>query len=199
MKKRTYTLKLATLLVVLVFAVSCSDLSSPTASNPTIENAGNNFYAPIEETIAAIENQGLRALNYAVTALDDNCDSMLAERFARPHQGGSLNLQGIVRLEWLPGTLPNEMVLQIVSPARCIGVADFYPHPTHFNGYLNIVWDIRALNLPSDYNYDNLVPLYVHDDGTVEEVQYQWRGGRNELVVQTNHFSRYVITQRVDS
>ncbi|MCB9365673.1 MAG: hypothetical protein H6506_04830 [Calditrichaeota bacterium] len=200
MRNRKNTWIIAGIIALLVFAVGCSEISAPTMSSDADITSESTQYPPIEGVIANLESQGYRVVMTAQTALDDNddeCDTVIVDRYARVNQGGSLNLQGLVRLEWLPGIIPNDMTIEIVSPAHCLGVADFYPHPTQFNGYLNIVWDIGALDLPDDFDFDNLVPLYIHDDGTVEEVMHQWRGGHNELVVQTNHFSRYIITSRL--
>ncbi len=184
---------------LVVFAVGCSELNAPTASSPTETSTENFQYPPIDNVIATVENAGYKVVSpRAQATLDDpNCDSIRTDRYARVNQAGSLNLQSIVRLEWTQNVLPSNMTLSIVAPSECLGVADFYPHPTFFNGTVNIVWNVSIMDLPDDFNFDNLVPLYVHDDGTIEEVQYSWRGNHQQLVVVTNHFSRYIITQRL--
>ncbi len=192
-------IKALAIAALVVFAVGCSELNAPTASSPPETSSENFQYPPIDNVIATVENAGYKVVSpRAESALDDqDCDTIRSDRYARVNQAGSLNLQSIVRLEWTQNVLPSNMTLSIVAPSECLGVADFYPHPTFFNGTVNIVWDVSIMDLPDDFNFDNLVPLYVHDDGTIEEVQYSWRGNHQQLVVVTNHFSRYIITQRL--
>lgn len=192
-------LKISILLSILAIAVGCSEVNAPTASLQSDDAVSSSQYPPLDNIIANLEAAGYRAVNPPVQSrLDDHeCDSIIVERYARINQGGSVNLQGLVRLEWDPGVIPDNMTLQIVAPSNCIGAADFYPHPTSFNGYVSIIWDISALELPEDFNFDSLVPLYIHDDGTPEEVIYSWRGNHDKLVVETNHFSRYIISTRI--
>ncbi|MBL0061770.1 MAG: hypothetical protein IPP40_09905 [bacterium] len=55
-----------------------------------------------------------------------------------------------------------------------------------------------AMVLPQGVSFEDIIPLYIHDDGTPEEVQFS-RQGSHYIVVTTNHFSRYIITQRLGS
>jgi len=199
MKSLIKMIKLGFALSIIVVAVGCSEFDAPIAPQSAEQTFVPSQYPPLEDAIANLELAGYRTVNPAPQArLDDHeCDSVIVDRYARVGQGGNLNMSGLVRLEWESGVVPNNMTLQIVAPSECIGAADFYPHPTYFNGNVRIIWDMDALDLPDDFDYSTIVPLYIHDDGTPEEVSYSWRQNNRQLVVETNHFSRYIISQRI--
>lgn len=194
----TLTIKAVAGLALIMFAVGCSEFNAPTASQPSQESSGISQYPPIENTLAAIEAAGYRAIDLAPrTALDDqDCDTVTASRFCRQTNQSNLNLAGIVLLTVPGAVLPQDMTITVVAPSSCFGVADFYPHPTQFNGNVSIRWDTQSMGLPPDVELEDIVPLYIHDDGTPEEVSFTLSENRF-ITVHTNHFSRYIITQRV--
>ncbi len=198
MRAITRTIQAFMIVGLAVFSVGCSEFSAPTASTASEESSGICQYPPIENTLAAIRAAGYRAIDLAPeSALDhQNCDTVRAARLCRMTNQSNLNLSGIVLLTVPGAVLPQDMTITVVAPSSCVGVADFYPHPTQFNGNVSIRWDTQAMGLPPDVDLEDIIPLYIHDDGTPEEVTYTLSENRF-ITVYTNHFSRYIITQRI--
>jgi hypothetical protein len=204
MNRSIHVVKIAILSALALLAIGCSELNAPTASQSTDAVIESVQYPPVEDVLAIVEAAGYRVIDMSpASALDDNCDSVSTSRLCRTTNQTNLQISGLVRLEVPGSVLPYNMDITITAPASCFGVADFYPHPTQFNGNVTIIWDVRAMNLPSDFDFTSIVPLYVHDDGTIEEVTYHWdveddgEVNYERLFVQTNHFSRYIITSRL--
>jgi len=198
MKTNTQSIKALMIAALVVLAVGCSEFNAPTASQPPETSSENFQYPPIENVIATVEAAGYRVIApRAETALDDQeCDTVSVSRLCRGSNVSNINLSGICKLTVPGSVLPNDMTITVVAPSTCMGVADFYPHPTQFNGNVEIRWDTQDFELPEGMSFDDIVPLYVHDDGTIEEVVFE-RSENRFITVQTNHFSRYIITQRV--
>lgn len=183
---------------LIVFAVGCSEFNAPTAS-VTTDEAISYQYPPLDEALAAAEAAGYTVIDFARPTLDDNeCDTVSSSRNAVIGQTVNINVAGICKLTIPGSSLPYDMVVTVVAPASCAGVCDFYPHPTQFAGNVEIRWDTRDFVLPEGIEFDEIVPLYVHDDGTIEEVSFV-RSENRFITVTTNHFSRYIITSRVGS
>lgn len=198
MKTNIQTIRALLVVALIVVAVGCSEFNAPTASQPP-ESSGENFqYPPIDNVIANVEAAGYKVVSPRVhVELDDQeCDTVTVSRFCRRSNESNINLSGIVKLTVPGSALPNDMTITVVAPSECMGIADFYPHPTQFNGNVQIRWDTRDFDLPEGMDFDDIVPLYVHDDGTIEEVSFV-RSENRFITVSTNHFSRYIITGRV--
>ncbi len=196
MKRNIRTIKISVLTALIVFAIGCSEYSAPTASQPTDTPTENFQYPPVEDVIATVEAAGYHLVNPVAQSSLDNCASVSTTRLCRTNNVTNLHLSGIVKLRVPGSVLPNNMDITIVAPSACVGVADFYPHPTVFNGDVEITWDLDLMVLPEGAAYSDILPLYVHDDGTVEEVSFTLQNN-NKLIVTTNHFSRYILTSRV--
>ncbi len=197
MKTNIQTIRVLFVAALVVFAVGCSEFNAPTASEPP-ESSGENFqYPPIDNVIANVEAAGYRVVSLeAMSTLDDqDCDSISETREARTTNVTNIQISGLVKLRVPGNVLPNNMDITIVAPSTCYGVCDFYPHPTQFNGNVEIEWDLDVMNLPEGASPADIIPLYVHDDGTIEEVNFVL--SNNKITVITNHFSRYIITSRL--
>lgn len=198
MIKASKAILLLGLIALIALTVGCSEVSAPTAPSSTESIYGSNIHVPLEDVLPYVESAGYRVVTSAQSALDD-CDSVEVQRNAHENVAGSVNLQQVVRLQWSTNTIPLNMTISVVSPSACTWAVDLYPSPTQFDDYMTIIWNVDVLDLPDDFDYDDFVPLYVHDDGTVEELPFEWQGGHNKLVVQTLHFSRYILTTRSGS
>ncbi len=191
---------LVTALLVVVL-MGCSE-----EFNTPVSNTGTQMAAPApefqyplltDELLAAGPAPGYRFLNLANSALDDNeCDSLIVSRMVRTMQGDrTIGLQNFVEIVIRRGTMANDTTITMVAPSTCYAVADFYPHPYQFNGSVEIHWMIGQMNFPDGFDYSTLVPWYVTDAGEYVPVQFEWRNGYDELIVITNHFSRYILGQ----
>lgn len=198
MNKTSKAILLLGLFALIALTIGCSEVSAPTAPLPTESIYGANIHAPLEDVLPYLESAGYHVVKSAQSALDD-CDSVQVQRVARENVAGSANLRSVVRLEWSTTTIPLNMTISVVSPSACTWAVDLYPSPTRFDDYMTVIWNIDALDLPDDFDYNDFVPLYVHDDGTIEELPFEWQGGHQKLVVQTLHFSRYILTTRTGS
>jgi hypothetical protein len=127
---------------------------------------------------------------------DGDCDSMSAQGRCDPDHNRVVTLNGLVQINVSIGDLSTAELIQIIAPSGCLAVADFYPHPYQFNGPVEIIWLVGAMGLPRDFDYSTLVPFYVTDAGEYIEMPHEWRGDYRQLVVTTDHFSRYIVGQR---
>ncbi len=131
--------------------------------------------------------------------LDDppSCDSLLADGLCRPQANRTITLNQTVQLVITQGDVGENVVISAVAPNGCFEIVDFYPHPYQFSGPIEIHWMIGLMGLPEDFDYSSLVPFYVTDDGVYEEMPHEWTNNYQELIVHTDHFSRYVVAQRI--
>ena len=190
---------LTALLVVVLMGCS-EEFNSPVSSSSTeVAVSPPEFQYPLltPELLAAGPAPGYRFLNLPATALDDNfCDSLNLAQMARPNQDRTLDFQNFVEVYIPEGAVASGVMIRMVAPTTCVAVADFYPHPYQFNGPIEIRWQIGEMNFPEGFDYSTLVPWYVTDAGEYVPVEYEWVNGYDELVVRTDHFSRYIIGQR---
>ena len=171
-------------------------VSSSVSSNTSV--VGTFQYPPLASDLARIP-AGFRALSFAAPRLDDHrCDSIATARRCRDDHTQTLNLRDLVSVRISSGDLSSDTVVTIIAPEGCVAAADFYPHPYHFNGTVEITWNIHSLNLPRDYDYSQIVPWYVTEDGQYVPLQYAWLNGHDFLQVYTNHFSRYILGTPVE-
>jgi hypothetical protein len=128
------------------------------------------------------------------------CDELESSCRIRANQSGILSIPGLVIVTITQGDVTSNVTLSVVAPqGACVAMADFYPHPYQFSGPVEIAWNIASLGLPADFDYTTLVPFFVRDDGTYEELAYEWIGNHSILKATTNHFSRYIIGQKITS
>jgi len=184
---------------VVMLVIGCSTDNSPLGpvANPSDShaNSGASFqYPPLTDQMLAHLPGGLKPLSVGAVALDDHCDSMSVSRWCHDEAfSTTVSLGTLVSIHLSHGDLQSDTLVTIVVPRSCEAVADFYPHPYHFNATVEITWNIRSLNLPRNYDYSQIVPWYVTETGEYVPLQYSWQHGHDYLVVYTNHFSRYIL------
>lgn len=198
-KKRLIPSLLCTM--VMLLAVGCSTDFS-TAPNP--QNDAEMLAANPPSSIPAADQgpmPGYRYLalgpNRSTSALDD--DPLFASRFIQSWRGGEVRIDNFVRVYVPRWALPHDATLTINIPDPDIAAAEFGPHPLQFNGYVQIIWDIHEFDLPDNFDYESVEAWYENDDGSYEPLQTSWDWNYAHLTVYTNHFSRYIITQKVTS
>lgn len=190
-----WTLLLAALSLLLS---ACSMDSSPvSATNSSGGESQDYRYPPFDpNAVGDGPEPGYRFVHTGMGALGDlnslNCDSMDASRYCAAWRSNSVSIP-LVTVYIPSGVNPHSTTISITAPSGCLAVADFYPHPYQFNGWVQIRWNLDALGLPANYDYRNLVPYYVNDDGDYERMPYTLSGDRETLTLYTNHFSRYIL------
>ncbi|HEY3295082.1 MAG TPA: hypothetical protein VGL38_06570 [bacterium] len=185
----------ATVLLV----IGCSTENSPLgpAASPAEHQIAAQTpayqYPPLTDELLSKAPAGFRVLSTTETATDGWCDSISTSRLCRDDWTQIVPLGTLVSVRVSRGDLSSDTTIRIVAPRGCVAAADFYPHPYHFNGTVEITWNIHSLNLPRDYDYSRIVPWYVTEAGEYVALQYTWIGYHDYLVVYTNHFSRYIL------
>jgi hypothetical protein len=208
-QKNTF-IKLIPLILVAVFVVACSENANPLVSSSEIktdtkasipgmdESLFQNPYPAITpEMLADGPAPGYRYITSRATALDDG-DTLVGYRWCERNANREVRINNLVKVVIPALRLQASSWVAVVAPLGYATVADFYPHPYQFSGNVEIVWDIEEFDLPEDFDYDSLVPLYLADDGTITEMPHYWNDGHDELIVITDHFSRYIVAQRLD-
>ena len=183
---------------VIMLVIGCSTDNTPLG--PAANSSASKMvpkvssqYPPLANDLARIPG-GFKALPAAATQLDDHwCDSISASRMCDDSRTTTVQLGSMVSVRVSRGDLSGDTTITIIAPEACIAAADFYPHPYHFNGTVEITWNIHAFNLPRNFDYSKIVPWYVTEDGQYVPLQYSWLDGHNFLQVYTNHFSRYIL------
>jgi hypothetical protein len=188
---------IAPLLLLVVLVWGCSSDYMPTSSTEQEpEQSMGTPYPPLTPENAPAGFQFL-STNTANRMDDYGCDSLVTSRYCRTTNTSVVGFPWLVSVTITSGDLPRNTTVSVVVPSDCWAVADFYPHPYQFNGTIEITWNVAAMGLPANFNYDSLIPLYVNDAGEYIPMNYEWVGGHNQLIVYTNHFSRYIIGQRI--
>jgi hypothetical protein len=182
--------------LVAVFTVGCAVDSIPTAG---ISNDS--------QTVSTNQLSGYKTLSINITDPSGNldggnpppppCGPMSASGFCTITNNNKVKINHLVEVRINRGLMPFDNTINIYAPSSCEAVADFSPHPFNFTGNIEISWKVKEFGLPANFDYSTLIPWYVDDQGNYVQVAYEWRGGYDELVVYTNHFSRYIISQRV--
>ncbi|MBU0508741.1 hypothetical protein KKH27_07895 [bacterium] len=203
--------RLCTLIVplglILVFVAACSSDNYAPITGATDPNlpATEFQYPPLtDEVLANGPAPGFSFLPINVLdpsgSLDagNRCDSMADCRWVERRKGKNLKIDHLVEVKIERDQLPQDTMVTVIAPVGCWAVIDCYPHPLQFSGMVEIKWKVNELNLPDDFDYSTLVPWYINDNGEFVPVEHEWRGNYHELIVRTNHFSRYIIGQRVD-
>jgi hypothetical protein len=190
---------------VLVLLIGCSDFdaaTSPTQAgqtskySPSVKASEDFQYPPLSELTPPA---GFRFLESGSSSrLDDgDCDSIAQQQQCREDQIRTINCQGIVSVFIPRNANPSNTTIRVIMPSECEMAVDCYPHPYQFDLPVQIIWNIQQLNLPADFNYDDLIPWYVNDAGELIPVNYRWVGDHQQLIVDTDHFSRYIVGQRI--
>lgn len=193
------------LLLMALLAAGCStDNYAPITGSAEVSSFTEEFRYPVltEELLAAGPAPGFRFVRTraadAFASLDANpCDSMADCRFVERRRGKKLKIDHLVEVKIDSDQLPRDTTVTVIAPVACYAVIDCYPHPLQFSGMVEIKWKVKDLDLPDDFDYSTLVPWYIADDGQFVPVEHEWRGNYKELIVRTDHFSRYIIGQRV--
>lgn len=193
---------IALLAIMAVFLSACSEEYTTPVSNEAKSEQGKEFQYPelTPEMLAAGPAPGYRFLQLPNDRTMDSpppCDSLSDEGLAGPRHDKTLKIDHLVEVKIRKENMPQDATIRVIAPIACYTVIDCYPHPFQFNGMVEIKWKIKDLDLPNDFDFESLVPLYVTDDGQYVEVAHEWQGNYDKLLVWTDHFSRYIIAQRV--
>ena len=197
-KHRNASILMIMMAAVIMLIIGCSTDNTPLGPAATVSvnkmvTPGSFQYPPLASDLAGMPH-GFTALPVAASQLDDHwCDSISASRMCDDSRTTTVQLSWMVSVRVSRGDLSSDTTIRIVAPEACIAAADFYPHPYHFNGTVEITWNIHAFNLPRNYDYSQIVPWYVTEDGQYVPLQYAWLNGHEFLQVYTNHFSRYIL------
>lgn len=206
-------IKLGILLSIVILAIGCSSdgsLQAPVRSDQTTEN----------NTLSTVEFEGLQIQlpeGWAPVTLRgaDRLDTPRPRDGMREGDIGNSMTCVTRRAErgiflnqihhnwtgcWIPGSaLPRNRMDIEVCVDTLLAICDFGPHGTNFSGDIWIRIDFQYLGLDPDQVdlEQDIAIFYVQDDGTLLEMPHwvDWTG--HALVGLTNHFSRYIISQRV--
>lgn len=193
---RAFGLGAAVALLTLLISACSTDPAPITGSTDNAANAPEFRYPELSEQLLADgPAPGYRFLQIpdAYSALDDGCDSASVSRLVPAGQNRVLRVNSWVNVAIPRGAMPATDVITAIMPATCYAVVDCYPHPYQFTGMVEIVWNTAAMGLPAGFDYSTLVPWYITDAGEFVPVQFEWRNGFQQLIVRTDHFSRYII------
>jgi hypothetical protein len=193
---RKHTILLIAFAVLLLAGCSAerSPLSPPSSSGNAAPAGEVYQYPPLTDELLSHVPAGFAPLATASTELDGWCDTMRVSRWCHDETPSTtVSLGWLVSIRLTRGDLHSDTLISIVAPRSCIAAADFYPHPYSFDGTVEITWNIASLNLPRNYDYSQIVPWYVTEQGEFVPLQYTWVNGHDFLVVYTNHFSRYIL------
>lgn len=192
------TITLLVIALTVLFTACSEEYTSPLNSGAESSPPPSEFRYPelTAEMLAAGPAPGFRFLALPATALDDGCDSASAEQFCDRGHDRNVKIDHFVEIKIFKNRMQSEETVRIVAPATCYAVADFYPHPYQFTGTVRIKWKIKDMGFPDDFDFSTLVPYYVTDSGEYLEMPHEWHGNYDELLVWTDHFSRYIVGQR---
>ena len=191
------------ILAASAYLIGCSTEQFSTAADSTeayYEENGFTYPLLTQEMLEAEVLPGIRIARFgAVSALDNDlpCDSLADAERVRANDDESLDLLGTIKLEIDQGLVPHTVTIRMIAPVACYGVVDFYPHPFQFDGPVEVSWKLSELDIPPE-DWQDLVPLYWNETtGEYELMDHEWPN-EDELLMHTDHFSRYILGQRVD-
>lgn len=98
-----------------------------------------------------------------------------------------------------PGALPRNRMDIEVCVDSVNAICEFGPHGTQFNSPITIRIDFQYLGLDR-LNIDllhDIAIFYVQDNGTLLEMPHWVDLTGHALIGSTDHFSRYIVTQRI--
>jgi hypothetical protein len=153
------------------------------------------------EALAAGPAPGFRFVELPMSALDFGGDTIATSKVCRLGRDENLNIGHMLELRIFANRLQQDNTLvEVYAPlGNSVCVADFYPHPYQFvGGTVRIKWKLNEMGFPSDTDFSTFVPFYVDDEGNYFEMPHEWEHGYDKLLVYTDHFSRYIIGQRVN-
>lgn len=190
------------LFMVLIFVTACSvdhaPMGSGGGSDATVDMG--DPYPPLTPDIlargpaAGYKFVTIPAASSVLDALP--CNKFRASRWCMTWTDQSVKIERLVEVRINRYRMPFDNRISIVAPQGCLAVADFYPHPFQFRGTVEIRWQIGEMGFPRDFDFDSLIPWYITDEGEYVPMPYEWRDGHDELVVFTDHFSRYILGAR---
>jgi hypothetical protein len=201
---REHKFRLLLVLGVMLIAAGCTtDQIAPTASNTNFDSKesadlyGVPYPSLTEEMLTDGPAPGYRFLQLPAADMLDAlpCDTLQNSRWCSRTSDNTFRIDHLVEVRIPRYRLPESATVTIISPMACQAVADFYPHPLQFTGDVEIKWYVKDFGLPRNFDYSTLIPWYVNDQGEFEQVAFEWQHGHDFLVVTTDHFSRYIISQ----
>lgn len=205
MRSQIKHIKAALLLILAgsLYLIGCSTEKFSTGADSTeayYEDNGFTYPLLTQEMLDAEVLPGIRIARFGTARALDNelpCDSIWDSERVRRNDDESLDLLGVIKLDIDQGLVPFTTTIRMIAPIGCLGVVDFYPHPFQFNGDVEVRWKLSELDIPEE-NWEDLVPLYWNETtGEYEQMDHEWLNN-DELLMHTDHFSRYILGQRVD-
>lgn len=194
---------LSLILAASAYLIGCSTekLSTGGESTEAYYEENDFTYPPLTaEMLEAEPIPGYRIFRFGTASALDNdlpCDSLSDTERVRRNDDESLDLDGTIKLDIDQGLVPYTVTIRMIAPVACYGVVDFYPHPYQFNGPVEVRWELSELNI-SPEDWQDLVPLYWNEaTGEYELMDHEWPND-DELLMRTDHFSRYILGQRVN-
>lgn len=191
---------LLSLSLVLCITGCGTDRTSITSSS---EQNKTEFQYPeiTPEDVAKGPVPGFRFFNAGATANLDHqglCTPYSTSRWCTPSTNRLVGFVNMISVRITPGDMVSSDWITLTLPlGDCYAVADFYPHPYSFGGDVEITWYLDAFDLPRDFDFTTLVPFYVNDNGEFEQMPFTLDSENDLMIVYTNHFSRYIIGQRI--
>lgn len=197
--KVTFLALVITVMTVLLSACS-QEFAAPTASQNASSLSGELHYPELTpEMLAAGPKPGYRFVQIPDGALDYGGDTVATSRVCRSDRDENVSIGHMLELRIYAGCLQqNNTLVTVIAPLGThVAVADFYPHPYQFTSTVRIKWKLSEMGFPAGTDFSTFVPFYVDSYGNYVEMPHEWEHGYDNLLVYTDHFSRYIIGQRV--
>lgn len=210
MKRLTRSLRRTAVLTVLagvfIFLTACSkdytskDYTAPMGSGSESSPPPSEFRY-LELTPEFLE-QALPP-GYHVPSLpgaldEDESDTMAVSVWCQSDQNRVIKITHFIQLRYYRNLMSTSATIQIVMPNDRLPVADFYPHPTQFSGNVQVKFLFREMGFDETVDPETMVVMYYHEDtGKFELISFEWEGDYGAMVVETDHFSRYIVAQRI--
>lgn len=202
-------------LTVVFLAIGCSDNSSPLSSTDPAQPQASSL-SSILPPLTDDELQAGPAEGFSFVKVDlEQAAQVPSRRSENRLDYGDWNGPGMVSqwmtIEWggylydycghdcwIPQwMLPYDTLVTISTPNPGWAIADYGPHPTQFNGMVEIGLCLYGVQLPEGADPRELTIWYINDDG-----EWEYIGGEfwppYWFVAQTDHFSRYILARRDD-
>lgn len=185
-------------ILALLIITGCSSENNPVAAS---EPQGTDNPYPVLTT-EQIENgliPGYQVLTIDARAMErevslDDRSSL----FIRRTVGGTVSNRnsGTQIGAW---QLWEDRTVTVETPNPGYAIVDFYPHPYRFNGHVKIWIDLTYVQLPPGMRWDQIQMFYQDEDGGYQQFWGYVDTAARQYVAWTDHFSRYIISCRVNS
>lgn len=204
MKRLTRSLRRTAVLTVLtgvfIFLTACSkDYTPPASSN--MDQTGQSEFRYSELTPEFLEQAvppGYRVPSLPGALDEDESDTMAVSVWCQSDQNRVIQITHFIQLRYYRNLMSTSATIQIVMPNDSLPVADFYPHPTKFSGNVQVKFLFREMGFDETVDPETMVVMYYHKDtGKFELIPFEWEGDYGAMVVETDHFSRYIVGQRI--